>query len=280
MNPDVFVGAGLARPVIGRSKLRPYLAAFLIAAFVAAGCGGESRRLPPGTSNPDKFLFDRGTKALSEKKWLTAREYFRQIVDGYPQSPLRADAKLGVADTYLGEGTTEGYITAIGEFREFLSFFPTHPRADYAQYKMAMGHYYQMRAAERDQTETKAAIQEFEAFVERFPNSSLIGEVRAKLRESRDRMSESNYRVGVFYFRLRHYPGAIDRFKEILKSDPEYTHRDGVYFYLAESLLKLNVTAEALPYYERLLKEFQQSEYLAEAQKRVTQLKSATNSKS
>jgi outer membrane protein assembly factor BamD len=261
---------------------RSYVAAFVIATLaVLAGCAGESRRLPPGTANPDRFLYDRGTAALQDKKWLTAREYFRQIVDGYPQSPLRADAKLGVADTYLGEGTTEGYIAAINEYREFLNFFPTHPRADYAQYKQGMGHYHQMRAPERDQTETKAAIQEFEAFVERFPNSSLIGEVRAKLRESRDRMSQSNYRVGFFYFRMRHYPGAIDRFKEILKTDPEYTQRDGVYFYLAESLSKLNLTAEALPYYERLLNEFQQSEYLEEAQKRVTQLKSGTtNSKS
>jgi outer membrane protein assembly factor BamD len=256
---------------------RPHLAALVIAVLaLSAACGGESRRLPPGTSNPDKFLYDRGIAAINDKKWLTAREYFRQIVDGYPQSPLRADAKLGVADTYLGEGTTEGYIAAINEYREFLNFFPTHPRADYAQYKLAMGHFHQMRAPERDQTETKAAILEFEAFVERFPNSSLMGEVRAKMREARDRMSESNYRVGVFYFRLRHYPGAIDRFREILKTDPEYTHRDGVYFYLAESLMKVNLAAEALPYYERLLDEFQQSEYLEEAQKRVTQLKSGT----
>ena len=257
---------------------RATLAALLIAWFVGlAACGGQSRNLPPGTSNPDRFLYDRGLAALKEKKWLTAREYFRQIVDGYPQSPVRAEAKLGVADTYLGEGTTEGYITAINEYREFLNFFPTHPRADYAQYKMGMGHYHQMRAPERDQTETKAAIQEFEAFVERFPNSALMGEVRSKLRESRDRLSESNYRVGVFYFRLRHYPGAIDRLKEILKNDPEYTHRDGVYYYLAESLLKLNLSAEALPYYERLLNEFQQSEYLDEAQQRVTQLKAGTS---
>jgi len=259
------------------------VAALVIATFAAAaGCGGSSRNLPPGTSNPDKFLYDRGTAAFQDKKWLTAREYFRQIVDGYPQSPLRADAKLGVADTYLGEGTTEGYITAINEYREFLNFFPTHPRADYAQYKLAMGHYHQMRAPERDQTETKAAIQEFEAFVERFPNSALMGEVRAKLRESRDRMSESAYRVGLFYFRLKHYPGAIDRFKEVLKNDPEYTRRDAVYFHLAESLTKLNLTAEALPYYEKLLAEFQQSEYLEEAQRRVAQLKSgtATTSKS
>ena len=47
---------------------------------------------------------------------------------------------------------------AINEFREFLSFYPTQPRADYAQYKLGMAHFRQMRAPQRDQTETRDAI--------------------------------------------------------------------------------------------------------------------------
>ena len=36
-------------------------------------------------------------------------------------------------------------------------------------------------------------------------------EVKGKLREARDRLSEADYEVGVFYFRQHWYPGAIDR---------------------------------------------------------------------
>ena len=50
------------------------------------------------------------------------------------------------------------------EFREFLQFYPTNPRADYAQYKLAMSHFRQMRAPERDQTETRDALREFAEF--------------------------------------------------------------------------------------------------------------------
>ena len=64
-------------------------------------------------------------------------------------------------------------------------------------------------------------------------------EVKAKLRETRDRLSKSDYEVGYFYFRIRWYPGAIDRFKALLKDDPEFTGRDEVYFYLGESLMKV-----------------------------------------
>src|SRR5205807_9795890 len=118
----------------------------------------------------DKFLFDRGNELLNQKKWLTAREFFKQVNETYTQSPYRPDAKLGIGDTYLGEGSSEALVLAINEFREFLTFYPTNRRADYAQYKLGLAHFKQMRAPQRDQTETREAIKEFEAFVERYPH--------------------------------------------------------------------------------------------------------------
>jgi outer membrane protein assembly factor BamD (BamD/ComL family) len=100
-------------------------------------------------------------------------------------------------------------------------------------------------------------------------------EVRTKLRESRDRLSESEFEVGRFYFRIHWYPGAIERLDRLVKGDPEFSNRDGVYFFLAESLVKQGRKAEALPYYARLLEEFQQSEYLEDAKRRMDELKDA-----
>ena len=71
----------------------------------------------------------------------------------------------------------------------------------------------------------------------------------------------------------RWYPGAIDRFREVLKDDPDFTRRDGVYFYLAESLARTDKKAEAIPYFERLLTEFPSSEYLEDAKERLQELK-------
>jgi outer membrane protein assembly factor BamD len=250
-------------------------AVFVVVALVSAvGCAGTARgSVPAGTLEPDKFLFEKGSTALEAKKWLTAREYFKQVVETYTGSTYRPDAKLGIGDTYLGEGTSEALVLAINEFKEFLTFYPTNRRADYAQYKLAFAHFRQMRGPQRDQTETREAVKELETFVERYPGSSLLEEGKCKLREARDRLSESDYLVGFFYFRQRWYPGAIDRFRAVLKQDPEYTGRDAVYFHLAESLVKVKQQAAALPYYERLVEEFQQSEYLEETRKRITEVK-------
>jgi outer membrane protein assembly factor BamD len=250
----------------------------IVAALLTAvgACAKAQNALPPGTAEADTFLFERGEAARKDEKWVDAREYFRNIVDNYPQSPFRPDAKLALGDTYLSQGGTENLLLAANEFREFQTFYPTHPRADYAQLQLARSYTRQMLAPERDQSATRDAIKEIEVFLQRYPNSSLMPQARELEREAKDRLSQAGYRVGYFYYRARWYPGAIDRFREVLANDPAFTRRDAVYFHLAESLYRTDKKAEALPYYERLLREFEQSEYLLETQKRVAELKGVT----
>jgi outer membrane protein assembly factor BamD len=250
------------------------LTAIVLLAALATGCAAGGPKKPPvGSLEPDKFLFERGKENLDKKRWLVSREYYRQLIDSYPQSIYRADAKLGLGDTFLGERSAESFVMAQNEFREFLNFYPTHERSHYAQFRLAMASFFQMRAAMRDQTETRDAIRELQIYVTRFPDKELIGEARAKLREAKDRLADWDSGVALHYFRIKWYPGAIGRLVPLLKSDPEYTRRDGVYYYLGESMLKINRPAEALPYFDRLVKEFEQSEYLEKAKARITEIK-------
>lgn len=250
-----------------------FLALMMAVSAALAGCGAPRSQIPVGTVEADKFLFDRGQEELKERNWIRAREYFRQIVENYPQSPYRPDAKLAVGDTYIGEDTAESLLLGINEFREFLTFYPTNPRADYAQFRLAFAYTEQMLAPDRDQSPTREAIKELQVFIDRYPNSPLMPEAQKLMREAKDRLSESSFLVGRHYFRIEWYRGAEDRFREVLKNDPEYTGRDAVYFYLAEVLRLTDRKAEALPYYDRLLQEFEQSEYLEDARKRIAELK-------
>jgi outer membrane protein assembly factor BamD len=129
-----------------------------------------------------------------------------------------------------------------------------------------MCHFQQMLAPDRDQTETREAVAELTLFVQRYPQSTLLEEGRQKLREAQTRLSESEYKVGYFYWRNKWYPGAIERLKALLKNDPDYPMRDAVYFHLGDSLVKMGRRAEALPYFDRLVKEFEESSYLAKAE--------------
>ncbi|HVG70406.1 MAG TPA: outer membrane protein assembly factor BamD [Vicinamibacterales bacterium] len=247
------------------------LGALVSALIIAAACGNKDVA-PQNAANPDRFLFDRGEAALKEKKWIEAREFYRQVFDNYPQSPFRPDAKLGIADTYLGEKSAESLVLADSEYREFLTYYPRHARADYAQYKLAMTYFQQMRGPDRDQTATREALTEFQVFFDRFPDSNLLPEVKKNWRIARDRLSDSELHVGETYVRMGVVRGAVTRLLALLKEDPEYTHRDAAYYHLAEIYLKSDNKAQAIPYYQRLVDEFVQSEYLERAQKRLKEL--------
>ena len=251
-----------------------WLSGCVLSAVVLA-CGGRSAEIPSPQLGADEILFERGTEALQEEDWSRAREYFVQIRDNYPQSQYRADARLSVGDTYEGEGSSDAYVQALDEYRDFLSLYPTHPSAGYAQYKVGLVHFHQMRRPERDQTETVNAILEFERFITIYPDHQLMAEVQQRLRQARNRLSDHEYTVGHFYYRLKNYPGAISRFREILEGDPGYTRRDQVYFHLAESYASSDQAAEAIPYFARVLDEFEASEYAEQASLRIAELEAS-----
>jgi outer membrane protein assembly factor BamD len=256
------------------TNLVRWTAVLALAAMAAACASGGPKKPPTGTAEPDKFLYDRGTENLGRKRWIVAREYFRQLVDSYPQSPYRADAKLGIGDSFMGERSAESYVLALNEFREFLNFYPTSRRAHYAQFKMGEAHFNQMKGPMRDQTETRDAIREFQVYVQRYPDQPLIDDARQKLRQAKDRLDEWDLGVAEHYYRIKWYPGAIGRLTPLIKNDPEFTGRDKAYYLLASSYEKVRQPAQALPLYERIVNEFEQSEYLETAKKRIAELKS------
>ena len=252
-------------------KTRLLTAALL--AVTLAGCASGQKNPTIGQVDADKFLFDRGTQLLAKKNWLTAREYFRRLVDSYPQSQYRHEAKLGVGDSFLGENRVDSLILAVNEFREFLTFFTAlHPRADYAQYRLAFAQSKQILRADLDQTATIETLAEVQKFKENFPKSPYLPEVEKIFRLARDRLSQSEFRVGMLYFKVRYMQGAIPRFAGILKDDPGYTRKDEVYFYMAEALRRLGLRAEAVPVFDRLITEFPKSKHVKNARRRLAEM--------
>lgn len=236
---------------------------------VTAACAHKTAAPAAGSVDADKFLHDKGQDALKRKKWLEAREYFRRLIDTFPRSAFRTDAKLGIGDSYLGEGRADSLVLAVGEYREFLTLAPLSDRADYAQYRLALAQTKQMLKPQRDQNATRDALRELDRFRESYPNSKYKPEVDVLYRQARDRLSDAELQVGIFHFRNRMYSGALARFRGLMEADPGFTRRDQLLFYLAETLDRVLVPAEAKALYEQLIKEYPKSKFVKEAQKRL-----------
>ena len=130
---------------------------------------------------------------------------------------------------------------------------------------------------DRDQSQTQGAIEAFNIFLDTYPESQYRDDAGIALRSVRDLHGESELRVARFYFEHRWWPGTIKRLRQLLEDDPEFSSLDSVYYYLAESLVRMNSEAEALPYFERLIDEFASSEWTTAATTRIAELKRSTS---
>jgi len=253
-------------------RLNARILAVIILAGTLVGCAHGQKMPAVGQADADKFLYERGSALLAKKSWITAREYFRRIVDSYPQSTYRGDAKLGVGDSFLGENRADSLILAANEYREFLSYFPLNARADYAQYRLALATSKQMLSSQRDQTATHETLTEVQKFIDTYPDSKYRAEVDKVYRQARDRLSESEFKVGMVYYRGKWMIGALPRFMGVIKDDPGYTKMDEVYYFTGLAFMKAGGIPQAVPMFAQLVEQFPKSKYAKSAKRYLADL--------
>ena len=250
----------------GRATIA-FLLLALVWCFGMAACGGKNTDRLAGPGEGDEKLLALGRDALEREKWEEARGYFQQLLDSYPRSQLAGDARLGVADSYFSQKGSGNLVLAIAEYRDFLTFFPNHPRADYAQFQIGYGHYRQIHSPDRDQDPTALAIEEFEKLVELYRNSRYAEEGRKLLEECYETLAESEFQVGLFYLQIRKAcRAAIVRFNEVLEKYPGYKRSDELHFRLGSAYQMCGQLDEALPHFQRVVDNYPDSEFREEAQ--------------
>jgi outer membrane protein assembly factor BamD (BamD/ComL family) len=90
--------------------------------------------------------------------------------------------------------------------------------------------------------------------------------------------AKHNLDVARWYLEKRKaYEGARDRLQEIVDTYPEFSRIDEVFFLIGEAQLKLKKTDKASDYYNKLLKEYPESEFAKKARARLDEMKTAAN---
>jgi outer membrane protein assembly factor BamD len=243
-------------------------AAALLALLLLPACAGREVDLEVLSSPSDQVVWEAGQEAVEKSDWESARQYFRRLVDAFPQSEHQPDARIGLADSYFEEGGIGNWVLAVSAYREFLTLFPRHPRADYAQFRAGESYFKQMNSPDRDQTATEQALEEYQRLLDLYPESALVEDARARIRQCRQTLARSHHLVGQFYQRTRKsWRSAIGRYEIVLSEYPDYDRFDEVLYRLAECLANAGRYAEARPHLGRLRSEFPASPFAADAPK-------------
>ena len=224
------------------------------------------------TAEPDKILYERASDDLKHGKYEPARLGMQTLINTYPDSEYLAKAKLAIADSYYKEGGSSNTTQAIAGYKDFIVFFPFLPEAAYAQMQVAMCNYNEMPKADRDNTHAKAAEDEFQIFLTKYPKDPLAPEAQQRLREVQEVLAEAQFRIAYYYYIKGDKRAAAGRLIPLVNRYPLYSKTDEALWMLGDIFEKSERKDIAGGYYSAIVKNYPLSKYDSDAKAKLVAL--------
>ncbi len=230
-----------------------------------------------GTVTPgrDRELFVVATREVRKKRFDVGRLLFQTIITTYPDSPYLPMSKLAVADSFFLEGATSSLIQAIGAYKDWLTFFPTHPLADRVVLKIGESEMRQIGLPDRDATRAKRAETSLKALIQQYPNSILKADAQERLKQVQNNLGLHNLYIANYYYTLAvdqkksGLKGAQSRYLEILDKYPNFGYMDEALFKLAVTYQVEEETDQAARYFQQIVRDFPNSDYVAKSKEQL-----------
>jgi outer membrane protein assembly factor BamD len=224
------------------------------------------------TAEPDKILYDKAIEDVKHGRHEVGRLNLQTLINTYPDSEYLAKAKLAIADSFYKEGGTANLTQAVQAYKDFGIFFPMLPEAAYAQLQVAMTHYKQMEKPDRDRTHARAAEDEFQTFLSKYPNDPLAPKAEQRLREVQELLAEGDFRIGYYYYVKEDKKAAESRLRAIVNRYPLYSKSDQALWMLGNIWQATEKKELAAPYYARIVRNYPLSPLVPNAKSRLKTL--------
>ena len=246
--------------------------------FLGIFGGGEDKYADltgAAVAGRDRVLFEEAAKEVRKGHHDTGRLLFATIINTYPDSAFLPLAKLAIADSFFLEGTTSSLIQAAQAYQDWLTFFPTDPLADDASLKVAEAEMRQMGLSDRDISHARKAEQRLKVLLQQYPKSALRSTVEARLAEVQENLAMHNLLIARFYYDVKYatgkggLKGSQGRLKEIVDKYPCFSYNDEVFYRLASTYQAEEEPDEAARYYQKLVQEFPESEFIEKAKQQL-----------
>ncbi len=237
------------------------------AAVGVAACGSGGMALPANAAGTE--LFEQAEQYLAAESWSKAIEAYDTLLRNYPTSPHLPDARLGIGRAYYERGRTDALLLSIDAFKNFLTYHPSHVQTDYAQLMVAMGYAGLMRSPDRDQGYTKEALEEYDAFLEDYPDSGHRQMALDQRIVVVNTLAGHELAVAKFQMGRDRYVAAQARCDYALRKYPTTVHRCEILYTLAEALRQQGIGDQAAVYYQQIVSEYPGCSFVPSAQTRL-----------
>ena len=224
--------------------------------------------------------------------------YYKSALDYYEKHDyVRASNLLGmVMTTYAGTSKSDtitilyakclanigDYYTAASYFQNYVKTFPSSDSCEVCQFMTGYFYYIHSPKIQLDQSDSEAAVEELQAFLNIYPNSPKVPLAERMLKRMQDKLAYKDYINAKLYFNLGNYMGnnyqsAVITAQNCLKKYPDTRHREELSFLILRarfiqaenSILRKQSQRyrEAIDEYYSFVNEFPDSQFMSKANK-------------
>ncbi|MBI5023680.1 MAG: outer membrane protein assembly factor BamD [Candidatus Omnitrophica bacterium] len=143
----------------------------------------------------------------------TAIDIFKAVIKNAPYGNLAAPSRYKIGLYYLENGL---YQEARDEFEKVMNDYPESEWAKAAKYQIAVSDSKRSTDAQYDQKITQAAVKEFKEFAEHYPDAELSQQAKEQIQGLRDKEAESNFHIAQFYEKNKKYESAKIYYQRIV----------------------------------------------------------------
>jgi outer membrane protein assembly factor BamD len=184
----------------------------MVTAALSVGCAKKNTRekLAPELASEAMEAFDKG-------RYQSSIETFNKLKDWYPFDKLATLAEFKIAEAHF---KMEEYDEAINSYNEFEKLHPNNEAIPYILNQVALCYFNRIDTVDRDQSNTHHAIESFDRVLKEYPQSTYARDAVEKKAKCLKSLAGHELYVGRFYFKSKHYKGALERFKTVVAQYP------------------------------------------------------------
>lgn len=192
----------------------------LLLAMLLASCGEYNKILK---SRDAELKYTYAKKYFEEKKYGRTITLLDEILSTYTGSSKEEEILYLLAQSYFYD---KDYTTATQYYTRYYNKFPKGEYTELARYNSAYGLYLDSPDARLDQTSTIRGIQEFQNFLEYFPQSEKAPEAQDLMFKLQEKLAYKQFLAARLYYNLglynreNYYESCVVTAREALKSYP------------------------------------------------------------
>jgi len=236
-----------------------------ILSIIFLNCSG-SKDLS-GLAPEEMFLLAK--QKYEKKNYVDAITEFESIAIQHSGSAVMDDVQYYLGLCYYGK---KEFIRSAFEFSKLIKNYPTSEFVVDAQFMLAESYYQLSPHRSLDQRYTESAIEEYQAFIDFFPEDPRVSEAERKIRELTDKLARKIYETAERYRRMGYTRSALIYYDQLLEKYSDSKYSSSALYNKIKILASKNRKSEAIDEANKYLQLFPQGEYSNEIRKLLGEL--------